>query len=654
VKDDDFEPRLGRIGNRIAPRQRTYLQRVTRAIALAGGVKKGRCSSFTGEKIGRGSGIGRVLSARGDQARTRIRRVVVKSRVVKLAGKARANALAHLRYIQRDGVTREGKPGQLYDRDQIGVEGKAFLKRGEDDRHQFRLIVSAEDGAKYDDLKPFIRRFMAEMEVDLNTKLDWVAVDHFNTGHPHTHILLRGKADDGRDLVIAREYISHGMQERAAEIVSLDLGPRTEREIETKLRQEVTQNRFTSLDRALLRDADKDGLVGHGGSNAIGQALRLGRLQHLERMGLADEIEPGTWQLAQDLESTLRQLGARGDIIQTMHREMSRRGQSRGADYAIYDPADCAGARLTGRVIARGLSDELHDRFYLVVDGVDGRAWHVDIGRAETAARDGDLVTISANPKGVRAVDTTIAEVAAAHGGRYSIDNHLAHDATATIAFAEALVSRLEAMRRTADLVERDADGSWVIAPDHMARAAEYERQQIRRAPVTVEVVTSLALDKQASAPGVTWLDRQLVSKGPSEVRDAGFGRQVNAALAARRRWLLEQDLAREEQGQMVYRANLLNILRRRDLSRAAGQLSGELGLAYVEAKTGTPIEGTYKWSITLTSGKFAIIEQAHEFTLVPWRPLLERAVGRPVSGIMRSDGISWSLGRPRSGPEIS
>ena len=99
MRDDDFEPRLGRIGNRIAPRQRTYLQRVTQAIALAGGVKKGPRSTFTGERIGRGSGIGRILSARGDQAKMRVRRVIIKSRVVKLAGKARANALAHLRYV---------------------------------------------------------------------------------------------------------------------------------------------------------------------------------------------------------------------------------------------------------------------------------------------------------------------------------------------------------------------------------------------------------------------------------------------------------------------------------------------------------------------------------------------------------------------------
>src|SRR3546814_16169498 len=92
---------------------------------------------------------------------------------------------------------------------------------------QFRMIVSPEDGDQFADLKPFVRRLMSEMEKDLGTKLEWVAVDHFNTGHPHSHIMLRGKNDRGADLVIAREYISTGARERAIALPTTDLGPRT-------------------------------------------------------------------------------------------------------------------------------------------------------------------------------------------------------------------------------------------------------------------------------------------------------------------------------------------------------------------------------------------------------------------------------------------
>src|ERR1700761_8036305 len=99
---------------------------------------------------------------------------------------------------------------------------------------------------------------MQQMEEDLGTRLDWVAVDHFNTGHPHTHIVLRGRDDRSHDLIIARDYMAEGMRERAAEIVALDLGPKTDRQVENRLRDEVGQERLTSIDRDLLRHADNE------------------------------------------------------------------------------------------------------------------------------------------------------------------------------------------------------------------------------------------------------------------------------------------------------------------------------------------------------------------------------------------------------------
>jgi type IV secretory pathway VirD2 relaxase len=163
----------------------------------------------------------------------------VKIRPVGLGGKGAGGAKAHLRYIQRDGVTREGEPGQLYSADKDVADGKAFLDRGDGDRRQFRIIVSAEDGDQYQDLKPFVRRLMNQMEHDLGTKLDWVAVDHFNTAHPHSHVVVRGVNDRGENLLIAREYISHGARQRAIDLVNLDLGPRTDLEIEQRLRSDA-------------------------------------------------------------------------------------------------------------------------------------------------------------------------------------------------------------------------------------------------------------------------------------------------------------------------------------------------------------------------------------------------------------------------------
>ena len=108
---------------------------------------------------------------------------------------------------------------------------------------------------------PATQHYRENTTVVLGTRLDWVAVDHWNTDNPHTHVVLRGKDDTGKDLVISRDYIAEGMRHRAAELATEWLGPRTELEIQRAMQREVDQERWTGLDRTLQRLA-MDGLVG--------------------------------------------------------------------------------------------------------------------------------------------------------------------------------------------------------------------------------------------------------------------------------------------------------------------------------------------------------------------------------------------------------
>ncbi len=654
TKDDDFEPRLGR--PRAGTPKDRYLSGVLRGVARTAGAGKRRGAHFDGSRIGRGSGTGRILRARDRFAAFRGRRVVIQARVIRLKAHGLNAARMHLRYLQRDGVTREGLAGELYDAKNDRAEARAFLERGEGDRHQFRFIVSAEDGASYADLKPMIRRLMEQMEKDLDTRLDWVAVDHWNTGHPHTHVVVRGKDERGEDLVIAREYIAHGMRERAAETVSLDLGPRTDREIENRLRQEIEQERLTSIDRMLLRERDGQGLVGAAGRDAFRTAVRAGRLQKLERLGLAEQTSPGQWRLDSRMELALRELGERGDIIKTIHREMVSKGHERSFEsYAIHSSTGEKAGPVIGRVVARGLADELKDRYYLIVDGVDGRTHYVGIGQADTEepTREGTVVRISPRASSPRRADRVVAEIASNHEGQYSPDLHLLHDPHASKGFIEAHVRRLEYLRR-AGLVEREVDGSWRLHADHLQRVEALETRRSRAAPVIVETLARAPLNQQTRVMAATWLDRELVGEAQMPLRDVGFGREANEALQQRRQWLVEQGLAQEEQGKVAYRARLLSELRRRELARAGSALAGELGVPYAESKAGDRVEGVYRRHVDLESGRFAVVEKSRDFTLVPWRPVLQRAVGKPVSGIMRDETISWTLGRQRSGPSIS
>ncbi|QOZ48727.1 conjugal transfer protein TraI [Bradyrhizobium sp. CCBAU 53340] len=647
--DDEFEAKLGRIGNRRAGRAHSYLRRVRQEAAKAGASARAS-SSFTGGRIGRGRAQGAVLAGRGRSQGQR--RVVIKARIVRIKSGDLGAVRAHLRYVQRDGVTREGEPGELYDASNDRADGKDFTERSAGDRHQFRFIVAPEDSVELADLKPFVRDLMQQMEQDLGTKLDWVAADHFNTGHPHTHIVLRGKDDQENDLVIARDYIAHGFRSRAAELMTRELGRETEIEVARKLQQEITAERLTRLDRNILRDA-AGGVLELGALSArepVWQTARIGRLRTLERMGLAEETEPGRWQIDPELEPRLRRMGERGDIIKTMHREMAAAGVTRApGDYAIFDPQGSA-HRLVGRVVGEGFADELTERRYVVIDGVDGRTHYAEIGalrpNEEAPVRNTILELRSRVPE-PRAIDRTIASVAAGNGGIYSERAHRQFDPQASGEYVGSHVRRLEAMRREG-VVGRLADGSWSVGRDYLDRVLQYEKLQQTRNPVRVTVLSWQRLEVLPQALGTTWLDRTLVGMEPDGLASTGFGAEVETALRTRRQWLIEQGLAREEAGQMRFARNMLETLEARELARTAADISARTGLAHVDVKAGDKIEGVYRRMLTLNSGRFALIERSQEFALVPWRPVLERARGQLVTGHVGGEGISWSIGIKR------
>ena len=449
MAEDEFTPKLGKPRASGSKSAKRYAHQVLAAVNRAGGRAARKSGAGLG-RIGRGGAPAAALAGRGRSASRSRRRVIVKARIVRLAGKGMDTARAHLRYIQRDGVTRDGERGALYGADRDREDGRAFLERADGDRHQFRFIVAPEDGADYDDLRPLTRRLMAQMENDLGARLDWVAVDHFNTGHPHTHILLRGKDERGHDLVIARDYMAHGLRERAADLVSLDLGPRTEREIALRDRADIEAERLVPLDRQLRSMADDDGVVSSAVRDPTRQTLLAGRLRKLERLGLAEEARPGRWRLDPGFEQTLFRMGERGDIIKTLNRALAERGRAPDpGETVVHDPGTAA-ARVVGRVVARGLSDEIRDRQYLIVDGLDGRTHYVDIGQGDgmEPTPEGAIVAVAPRTVRPREVDSTVVAVAEASGGRYSVDRHLAHDPSATEAFAETHVRRLEVSRR--------------------------------------------------------------------------------------------------------------------------------------------------------------------------------------------------------------
>lgn len=400
-RDSDFHIRPGHIRSKSAQRMRPFIHQALAAAQKAGAtVRRGRLSAGRS-----GFGRGRQASHIANRLLTsRSRLAVVKARVVRHRG--RTNSLhAHLRYLQREGVTRDGDKAALFGPDRDGLDGKDFAERCSDDRHHFRFIVSPEDAVQMEDLPRFTRDLMKQAAVDLETALDWVAVTHWNTEHPHVHIIVRGTTDLGEDLVISRDYIKAGLRARAQGLITDELGPRSDLDIHQALHRQVEAERFTQLDRQLMADSRRDGFVDLAPDAARPpdgyQALKTGRMRKLESLGLADQFAPGQWVISERTEAVLRDLGERGDIIKRIHRGLAEATLSRSSDAFVLDGANRS-EPLVGRLLDRGLDDELKGTAYVVVDGIDGRTHHVRVSDLERSGDcpPGAIVTITTDTRG--------------------------------------------------------------------------------------------------------------------------------------------------------------------------------------------------------------------------------------------------------------
>ncbi|WP_345797207.1 relaxase/mobilization nuclease and DUF3363 domain-containing protein [Castellaniella sp. MT123] len=634
-----------------APKQRgqAFVSQVLRQ-ASKGANSTGRKPGKTpGSRLGRGHVAARFT---GQALSATSRRATVKVRLVYLKQAGARSTITHLRYIEREGVGREQDTGKAYGPMTDEADLPAFEERGREDRHQFRLIVSPEDAEQLDDLRTYTRHLMGRMEADLGSRLDWVAVNHWNTDNPHTHIVLRGKDDTGKDLIISLAYITRGMRERAAELSTEWLGPRTELEIQRTLLREVDQERWTSLDRMLQREA-QDGL-NHVDQPARDPKLRqqrvllVGRLQRLQRMGLATEERPGVWAVHADAEPVLRAMGERGDIIRTMQRAMG--GAQR--DLAVFQPGEDSRS-VIGRVAGKGLADELYDKGYLVIDGIDGKAHYVALpAKTELAQYPAGTIVEARGSAEVRAADKNI--IALAVDGLYRTDHHLAiAKVQATSArdpreVIDAHVRRLEALRR-AGIVERIAEGVWRVPADLPEQGRQYDAQRL--GGVAVELRSHLPIERQACVIGATWLDQQLIG-GASGIADNGFGSEVREALRQRSDFLIEQGLG-ERRGQRVILArNLLATLRDREIDFAAKTIAAETGLAHRAVTDGERVTGIYRRNVLLASGRFAVLDDGMGFSLVPWKPVIDQRLGQSIVATVRGNSVSWEIGR-QPGPFV-
>ncbi|MEF2548454.1 DUF3363 domain-containing protein [Aurantimonas sp. E1-2-R+4] len=501
--EDEFRIRPGRIRSSSSQRARPFIAQALAAVKRAGGhvSHSGRITSGRRSYFGRGKRAA-VQANRWVTSRSRI--AVIKTRVVRHSTRS-APLATHLSYLRREGVTRGGEKAQPFGPGEDEIDAKEFAERCQDDRHHFRFIVSPEDAVDMTDLKGFTRDLMRQAEKDLGTKLDWVGVDHWNTEHPHIHVIARGRADDGEDLVITRDYIKDGMRARAQDLITQELGYRTDRDIHNTLERQIDSKRWTGLDRQLARDGDRHGIIDLAPPSSHQpdefHALKVGRLRKLESLGLAYQLSPGQWIMDETVETTLRELGERGDIIKRIHRGLTERGIERGAKNYVL-AGESLDDPVIGRLVDRGLDDELKGTAFAVIDCVDGRTHHIRLPHIEAA---GDS------------------------------------------------------------------------APGSIVELRRFDDAKGRRR-LALAVRSDLAIDRQVTATGATWLDRQAIAREPMPLGGGGFGAEVSDALELRGEHLIDEGLAKRQGQRIIFARDLLTTLRKRELDAAGEKLAAEIG----------------------------------------------------------------------------
>ena len=594
-----FRPRMGG-GRRPASRSGGASLRNALLASLRGSRAFGRRRS--------GSPIARAGGAR---------RVVVKAHLVRMtAGGAKAAAL-HLRYIVRDGVERDGAKGVLY-----GADGPARAVAFEQPRpgeaHQFRVIVSPEDAAEFD-LTVYVRRLMATVERDLGRKLEWAAVNHYDTEHPHAHVVIRGIDRDGQELRLDRGYISNGIRMRAQELATQELGPRLERDVRRARDKEITKDRFTSLDRELERRARDQRIEVSSGSarGRVDESQLVARLEHLEGLGLAERISPASWNLSEGWQQRLRELGSRGDILKQIHNAISgdparyhvlRRGNALEADAPGSDVA------VTGRVASKGLSDELKGGFYAVIETPSGHAYHVPLdARSASELRPGTSYPSRRSPsrRFAPSIDRSPRWRSCRAGALCS--------ARGTDAAAHPVARRLRELELLG-LASQDGASRWRVSPDLVRELEERHRTDRPRHRVVLRK-EALSIEAQVHHPGPVWLDRLRTDS----FAPYGFGAEGAKRAVEQRRDALRQLGVQPDQ------PNRIAALREIERSAVGKEIAARSRQVFVTSPR-DGIRGRVELHTSPSGTSYAVVSDGSRFAVLRTTMSLRALQGKSVT----------------------
>lgn len=299
---------------------------------------------------------------------------------------------AHGRYLEREGAQIEGERGKGFDSkdDEVSLSQTLDRWQKEGDPYFFKIIVSPQEGERMD-LEEHVRRLVGRMEEDLQTALQWAAITHHNTDQPHIHIIIRAKDENGNILSMDKQYIQQGIRHRSQEEATRKLGTPMEEDMLRRRQQAITRKHLTEIDRDILRMVDNNNRITFEGRlprDHVQTEKRLqmiGRLQFLESMGFAQKAGVLTWEISSHMETGLKTYQLSQDILKRSHGLMGRVTEP---DLPLVHTPLKEGERIAGRVIGMGLHNELEDKRFILIEGVDGKVHYTHPPKGMIRSRD--------------------------------------------------------------------------------------------------------------------------------------------------------------------------------------------------------------------------------------------------------------------------
>jgi len=407
------------------------------------------------------------------------RRVIVKARYVKNSGDGfKEKIRAHLDYITRNEAGLNSEKPELFSQDEESLTLKDIATKFEDSPHNFRFIISPEDGDKID-LKTFTIDLVKTIENDLKTKIKWVASCHYDTNEPHVHLVINGKDEFGNKLLMTKDYISRGIRNRAAEKITHKLGLRNIEDIKNGLNIDVNRNSKSYLDEVIKTNVI-DGYIKVSNImiNDIDKNiddLLSRRLAHLQNYDLAKHEGNNKWKVKKEYLKDLYQINRISSIIE----KMSTNLKVEKSRCEVISTKDLSEKSIVGHVVSRRYVDELDDTECLIIKTAQQKQIYVELEKYSEKIRVGvgDLVRVDATKpfEGPKSSDRNINEIAQAHGGVYNAAAHEDYARTkkklppgvSAQEFVQVHLKRLELLARMG-LAKKFNDKSFALSHDFL------------------------------------------------------------------------------------------------------------------------------------------------------------------------------------------